>query len=138
MVISHCLKEFHVVRAEFCHKQVTPVRYPIMKDWISTTASINLICKKVLQIIRSFYGPLSNEYFHHYHNMVFSFLGKLPQTPDNVYVFPWLPVNDVLGHRNCKLFITHAGYNSLIETSYMEFRLLPFLTHLIKLQMLPL
>lgn len=30
----------------------------------------------------------------------------------------WLPQNDILGHNNTRLFITHGGANGLAEASY--------------------
>ncbi|CAG9830887.1 unnamed protein product [Diabrotica balteata] len=40
--------------------------------------------------------------------------------PDNVILHKWLPQEDILAHPNCKLFITHAGFLSTIETIYHE------------------
>ena len=37
---------------------------------------------------------------------------------DNVLMMPWIPQNDLLGHRNAKLFITHCGLNALYDTLY--------------------
>jgi UDP:flavonoid glycosyltransferase YjiC (YdhE family) len=37
---------------------------------------------------------------------------------NNVMVVTWTPQNDVLAHRNMKLFITHAGLNSVVESIY--------------------
>ena len=36
--------------------------------------------------------------------------------PDNVLVTDWLPQQQLLGHSNTKVFITHAGQSSFQET----------------------
>ena len=38
--------------------------------------------------------------------------------PQNVFMMDWLPQNDLLGHRNARLFITHAGTNGYGEALY--------------------
>ncbi|XP_015369013.1 PREDICTED: UDP-glucuronosyltransferase 2C1-like isoform X2 [Diuraphis noxia] len=43
---------------------------------------------------------------------------QLPDLPKNVMVKKWFPQNDILGHPNCRLFITHGGILSLIEAIY--------------------
>jgi UDP:flavonoid glycosyltransferase YjiC (YdhE family) len=40
------------------------------------------------------------------------------QVPENVYLQPWLPQNDILGQSNTVLFITHCGNNGLYEALY--------------------
>jgi glucuronosyltransferase len=40
--------------------------------------------------------------------------------PDNVMLQKWLPQQDVLGHPNVKLFITHGGHGSILDTIYHE------------------
>jgi glucuronosyltransferase len=38
--------------------------------------------------------------------------------PDNVFISKWLPQDDVLAHKNIKLFISHCGYGGVIESKY--------------------
>ncbi|CAG5129140.1 unnamed protein product [Candidula unifasciata] len=38
--------------------------------------------------------------------------------PDKILTSTWLPVNDLLGHKNVKVFISHSGANSLYEALY--------------------
>jgi len=38
--------------------------------------------------------------------------------PANIMTVGWLPQQDLLGHKNCRLFLTHGGLNSLMEAVY--------------------
>ncbi|XP_049545913.1 UDP-glycosyltransferase UGT5-like [Anopheles darlingi] len=42
----------------------------------------------------------------------------LPNKPDNVIVKAWWPQDDILGHPNVRLFITHGGLLSTTESMY--------------------
>ncbi|KAI0213329.1 UDP-glucuronosyltransferase 2A1, partial [Lamellibrachia satsuma] len=44
----------------------------------------------------------------------------------NVYLLPWLPQNDLLGHPNTVLFITHCGINGQYESLYHGVPMLGF------------
>ena len=54
--------------------------------------------------------------------VIFKFGGgatKPPRSvPRNVHLLPWLPQNDLLGHPNTVLFITHCGNNGQYESLY--------------------
>ena len=38
--------------------------------------------------------------------------------PENIHIFSHIPQNDLLGHENTKLFITHSGNNGQYEATY--------------------
>ncbi|XP_070690603.1 UDP-glucuronosyltransferase 3A1-like [Pempheris klunzingeri] len=38
--------------------------------------------------------------------------------PPNLRLVDWLPLNDLLGHKNARLFISHGGQNSLLQAVY--------------------
>ena len=44
----------------------------------------------------------------------------------NVHVIKWYPQNDLLGHNNTKLFITHCGINGLYESIYQGIPMVAF------------
>ncbi|ODN03640.1 UDP-glucuronosyltransferase 2B14 [Orchesella cincta] len=43
---------------------------------------------------------------------------SMPDTPPNVKISKWLPQQDILGHPNIKLFMTHGGLLSVQEAVY--------------------
>lgn len=43
---------------------------------------------------------------------------SLPGLPSNVIISKWLPQDDLLAHKNIKLFITHGGLGGIIEARY--------------------
>ena len=42
----------------------------------------------------------------------------LPGKPENVLIEKWLPQDDILAHKNVKLFISHGGLGSVVESKY--------------------
>ena len=38
--------------------------------------------------------------------------------PENMHVYRWLPIQDILGHRKTKAFVTHCGFASMMEAVY--------------------
>ena len=43
---------------------------------------------------------------------------ELPDAPANFMVRKWLPQQDILGHPNTKLYLTHSGLHSTEEAIY--------------------
>ena len=41
---------------------------------------------------------------------------QVPEAPNNVLISSWLPQQEILGHPNLKVFITHGGQSSFQET----------------------
>ena len=41
---------------------------------------------------------------------------EMPEKPDNLKLSKWLPQQDILGHPNTKLFISHVGQSSFQES----------------------
>ena len=44
------------------------------------------------------------------------FTDKMEGKPDNVMLHKWLPQQDVLGHPNVRMFVSHGGQSSFQET----------------------
>ena len=57
--------------------------------------------------------------FHRFPHLKFVFkLGKETRNDGNVMFTAWIPQNDLLGHQNTKIFITHCGQNSQYDALY--------------------
>ena len=51
-------------------------------------------------------------------SVIWKWDAEVPNLPKNVKISPWLPQQDILGHPNLKLFVTHGGLGSLVEAIY--------------------
>ena len=60
------------------------------------------------------------------HDVIMKSKKSIPGAPRNVRFMSFIPQNDLLAHRNLKLFITHCGINSLIEAAYHAVPVLGF------------
>ena len=58
--------------------------------------------------------------------IIFKYKHPLTDVSKNVHIVTWMPQNDLLGHPNLKLFITHCGLNSYIEAVYQGVPVLGF------------
>ena len=85
------------------HKQVVVVSF-------GTTLSSHL--PGFVEMIADAVGKLP------YH-VLWKQVGNLPKNlGSNVKVVSWFPQNDVLGHPSTKVFVTHGGLNSVLESVY--------------------
>jgi glucuronosyltransferase len=69
--------------------------------------------EKIMAIVEAF-SQLSD------YNFIWKFetAEKLKDLPPNVMIKPWLSQNDILGHKNVKAFISHAGMLSTLESTW--------------------
>lgn len=63
---------------------------------------------------------------------------ELPNKPSNVIISKWFPQNDILAHPNVKLFISHGGLMSTIETIYHGVPIIGMPVYADQLQNIPL
>eukprot|EP00092_Neocalanus_flemingeri_P003408 GFUD01003650.1.p1 GENE.GFUD01003650.1~~GFUD01003650.1.p1 ORF type:complete len:432 (-),score=95.64 GFUD01003650.1:147-1376(-) len=51
-------------------------------------------------------------------SVIWKWDAEVPNLPKNVKISSWLPQQDLLGHPNLKVFVTHGGLGSLVEAIY--------------------
>ncbi len=69
----------------------------------------NYMSKETIDMFLKVFGSLKQK-------VIWKFEADLPNKPANLKLVKWLPQMDVLGHKNTKMFITHAGQSSVQET----------------------
>ncbi|XP_078387148.1 2-hydroxyacylsphingosine 1-beta-galactosyltransferase-like [Cetorhinus maximus] len=53
------------------------------------------------------------------HKVLWRFFGKKPRSlGNNTKLMEWIPQNDLLGHQNVKVFLSHGGLNGIYESIY--------------------
>ena len=58
---------------------------------------------------------------------ILSFTGYIPPSVSpNIKIVKWLPQIDLLGHKDIKAFVSHAGHNSVYESTYHGVPLVAF------------
>ena len=58
---------------------------------------------------------------------ILSFTGNIPPSVSpNIKIVKWLPQIDLLGHKDIKAFVSHAGHNSVYESTYHGVPLVAF------------
>ncbi|XP_066941843.1 UDP-glycosyltransferase UGT5-like [Macrobrachium rosenbergii] len=95
-----------------------------LRSWIEGAGSAGVIYFSLGSITRGNTLPTK------YRNMFIEAFSKLNQRilwkfetdlegiPENIMISPWLPQQDILGHPNVRVFISHGGRLSLQETLY--------------------
>ena len=51
-------------------------------------------------------------------SVIWKWDSEIPNLPKNVMISPWVPQQDLLGHPNLKVFVTHGGMGSIMESIY--------------------
>ena len=51
-------------------------------------------------------------------SVIWKWDADIPNLPNNVITHSWLPQQDLLGHPNVKVFVTHGGMGSVMEAIY--------------------
>ncbi|XP_026819764.1 UDP-glucuronosyltransferase 1-7-like [Rhopalosiphum maidis] len=99
-------KKMHKRLQEFMEKANTGVVY----FNFGTILNVTSIPKQSLRSLINVLGRLEQK-------IVFKWINNdTQQFPNNFYVNSWLPQREILNHPNCKVFITHGGVHSIIET----------------------
>ncbi|XP_064112827.1 UDP-glycosyltransferase UGT5-like isoform X2 [Macrobrachium nipponense] len=95
-----------------------------LESWIEGAGSAGVIYFSLGSVTKG--NTLPNKYRHMFieafsklnQRILWKFETDLEGIPENTMISPWLPQQDILGHPNVKVFISHGGLLSLQETLY--------------------
>jgi hypothetical protein len=79
---------------------------------LGSNAKSTYMPKEKVEILMKVFGKLKQRVIFKWET------DSLPGQPDNVLTGKWLPQDDILAHKNVKLFISHCGFGSVIESLY--------------------
>ncbi len=79
---------------------------------LGSNAKSNLMTKEKVEILMKVFGKLKQRVIFKWET------DSLPGQPDNVLTGKWLPQDDILAHKNVKIFISHCGLGSTVESLY--------------------
>jgi UDP:flavonoid glycosyltransferase YjiC (YdhE family) len=79
---------------------------------LGSNAKSNFMEKEKVEVLMKVFGKLKQRVIFKWET------DFLPGQPDNVLTGKWLPQEDILAHNNVKLFISHCGFGSVIESLY--------------------
>ncbi|XP_071522463.1 UDP-glucosyltransferase 2-like [Panulirus ornatus] len=74
--------------------------------------------QKTSKIPRQYRDALMQAFALLPHRVLIKYSGNDIRLPPNVRAFPWLPQQDVLGHKATRVFVTHCGKHSAAEALY--------------------
>ncbi|XP_070497144.1 uncharacterized protein [Chironomus tepperi] len=79
---------------------------------LGSKVDISHFTNKTMEIILNVFSKLNQRVIMKWGS------SKLHNKPDNVYIDSWLPQDDILAHPNIKIFISHCGIGSVVESKY--------------------
>lgn len=77
-----------------------------------TNAKTSTLPKEQVQIFLDVFSKLTQRVVMKWES------DSLEGKPENVLIGKWLPQDDILAHKNVKIFISHGGLGSLVESKY--------------------
>ncbi|XP_050541394.1 UDP-glycosyltransferase UGT4-like isoform X2 [Daktulosphaira vitifoliae] len=118
----HLRSELHENQKE--HKQLTHLLDKAVNGVIyfsfGSIIKMSNLSKNVVQIFINCFKKLPQLVLWKWEN------GSIDNLPQNIYTAKWFPQQYILNHKNCRLFITHGGYHSLVEAIHFGLPIIGF------------
>ncbi|KAL3267332.1 hypothetical protein HHI36_011463 [Cryptolaemus montrouzieri] len=106
---------FHIAKPKPLPKDVQSIldnaKHGVVYFSLGSNLKSKFISKEKIEIILRVLSKLKE-------TVLWKFEEDLPGKPDNVIIQKWFPQNDILAHKNVKLFISHGGLYSTLESIY--------------------